>query len=254
MPHASHEEHPARPAKRREGITRKLIASFKDLISNGVLVPGCKLPPERELAVKFGVNRASLRQVLKVLEIMGVISQRVGDGTYLNTSACAILDEPIDFLILLDDVSQHELFEFRLLMEPEIAARAAERGTADDLTALQSAIVRLENSRNKKARLEADVAFHEALCRAAGNRICDRLFQVINRAVFSSMDRLSVRVEIDHPLAHHKAIYQAVYERDPAEARRRMLEHLIDAKALLASTPRRAETVAVDRIPAVSRL
>ena len=253
MPNASSPERSARPAKRREGITRKLIASFKDLISNGVLVPGCKLPPERELAAKFGVNRASLRQVLKVLEIMGVISQRVGDGTYLNTSASAILDEPIDFLILLDDVSQHELFEFRLLMEPEIAARAAERSTADDLAELRDALGRLENSRSRKARLDADVAFHEALCRAAGNRVCDRLFQVINRAVFSSMERLSGRVDMEHPLAHHKAIYQAIYERNAGEARSRMLEHLMDAKALLASVPRRAETIAVDRIPAVSK-
>jgi GntR family transcriptional repressor for pyruvate dehydrogenase complex len=62
-------------------ITAKLLESFKTLISDGTFVPGCKLPQERELARQFGVNRSSLRQALKVLQLMGVLSQRVGDGT-----------------------------------------------------------------------------------------------------------------------------------------------------------------------------
>ncbi|MGH9668171.1 MAG: FadR/GntR family transcriptional regulator, partial [Bryobacteraceae bacterium] len=62
------------PVESRGRTTAKLIASFKRLISQDVLAPGCRLPPERELAKRFGVNRATLRQVLKVLEIMGVLS------------------------------------------------------------------------------------------------------------------------------------------------------------------------------------
>ena len=71
-------------------VTARLVSDVKQMIASGVLAPGSKLPPERELAKNFGVNRASLRQVLKVLEIMGVLSQRVGDGTYLNDSAESI--------------------------------------------------------------------------------------------------------------------------------------------------------------------
>ena len=72
-------------------VTAKLIGNIKRLISSGAIVPGAKFPPERELAKEFGVNRASLRQALKVLEIMGVLTQRVGDGTYLSASAELIL-------------------------------------------------------------------------------------------------------------------------------------------------------------------
>src|SRR5439155_1268682 len=106
-------------------ITAKLIGNIKRRISTGAIVPGAKFPPERELAKEFGVNRASLRQALKVLEIMGVLTQRVGDGTYLSASAESILKEPLDFLILLDDLSHHELMETRMIVEPELAARAA---------------------------------------------------------------------------------------------------------------------------------
>lgn len=226
-------------AVERRGATAKLIAKFKRLISQDVLVPGCKLPPERELAKRFGVNRATLRQVLKVLEIMGVLSQRVGDGTYLNTSAEAILDEPMDFLILMDDISQHELVEARLIVEPELAARAAERATEDDLAALQQAIEALERSRTRQARLKADVAFHECIFRAAGNRVCHLVFAVIHKSIVTSMAMLSGRSDLQSPVTHHKAIYAAIVSRDPEEARRRAHDHLLAAKALLVSSRRR---------------
>jgi GntR family transcriptional regulator, transcriptional repressor for pyruvate dehydrogenase complex len=103
----------------RDLVTTRLIGSFKALISDGSLVPGCKLPPERELAKSFGVCRASLRQAWKVLENMGVLSQRVGDGTYVNEGAPEILAEPMEFLILLGGISFKELAEARLLFEPE---------------------------------------------------------------------------------------------------------------------------------------
>lgn len=67
-------------ATEKDDITNRLIERLKDLIARRVLVPGSKLPPERELAPAFGVSRSSLRHALKALEIMGVLTQRVGDG------------------------------------------------------------------------------------------------------------------------------------------------------------------------------
>jgi GntR family transcriptional repressor for pyruvate dehydrogenase complex len=217
-------------------VTAKLIHKIKRLISTGAIVPGAKFPPERELAKEFGVNRASLRQALKVLEIMGVLTQRVGDGTYLSASAESILKEPLDFLILLDDLTHHELMETRMIVEPELAARAAERATTEDLIGLRRAIAAMENCRTNQERLEADLAFHQCIFRASGNRICHLLFNVIHRTVLTSMSQLSTRVPLDRPLTFHKQIYAAIQQRDAEGARRRMLEHLADTRALLAST------------------
>jgi GntR family transcriptional regulator, transcriptional repressor for pyruvate dehydrogenase complex len=214
-------------------ITVQLISSFKSLISEGKFVPGCKLPPERELAKRFGVNRSSLRQALKVLQLMGVLSQRVGDGTYLNSDAANILHEPIEFLIIMGDLSHEELFEARLIVESELAARAAERATSHDLADLRRAIADLEKSQTDQSRIDADLAFHEAIFRASGNRVCHMIFTVIHRAILVSMARIAKRVDVEHPLKFHKAIYSAIYERKPDEARRRMVEHLLDAKSLL---------------------
>jgi len=214
-------------------VTAKLIEKIKHFIATGKVAPGGRFPPERELAKEFHVNRASLRQALKVLEIMGVLTQRVGDGTYLSTSAELILNEPLDFLILLDDLSHRELFETRMIVEPELAARAAERARAEDLIELRKAITAMETSRTNQERLDADLAFHERIFRASGNRICHLLFKVIHRSVLNSMSRLSTRVALERPLSYHKRIFAAIQQRNAEEARRAMLDHITDTKSLL---------------------
>jgi GntR family transcriptional repressor for pyruvate dehydrogenase complex len=228
---------PATTVKTREQadgrVTARLIARIKGLIADGSISPGSKFPPEREMAKEFGVNRASVRQALKVLEIMGVLTQRVGDGTYLSETAEFLLNEPLDFLVLLDDLSHHELFETRLIVEPELTARAAERATAEDLSTLRNAILAMERSRTTRERLDADMAFHDAICRASGNRICQLLFRGIHRTLFASMKQLSDRVALDQPLMFHRRIYAAIRDRDGETARHEMRDHILDARSLL---------------------
>src|SRR5262245_14774598 len=218
----------------KEDVTGTLIGVFKRLISEGSLVPGHRLPAERELAEMFGVARSSLRQALKVLEIMGVISQRVGDGTYLNTAAPAILAEPLEFLILLDGISFHELMEARLIVEPELAARAAARVTADDAAELRRALSAMETARLYHDQfVEADMRFHQTIFRIAGNRVCSLMFTVVHSSLERLMLLTSQLVEPEHTLQLHKRIYVAIRRGEPEQARRRMTEHLDDARDLL---------------------
>jgi GntR family transcriptional regulator, transcriptional repressor for pyruvate dehydrogenase complex len=228
---------PSTSSKTREQadgrVTARLVARIKGLIADGSISPGSKFPPEREMAKEFGVNRASVRQALKVLEIMGVLTQRVGDGTYLSETAEFLLNEPLEFLVLLDDLSHHELFETRLIVEPELTARAAERATAEELATLRNAILAMERSKTTRERLDADMAFHDAICRASGNRICQLLFRGIHRTLFASMKQLSDRVALDQPLMFHRRIYAAIRDRDGEVARREMRDHILDARSLL---------------------
>ena len=121
---------------------------------------------------------------------MGVVSQRVGDGTYLNSGSKILLDEPLNFLMLMEEASHHELFEMRLLVEPEMAARAAGRATAEDLACLQRTIDAMENCHTKRERLKADLDFHKAIFCAAGNRIFHLIFLVIHRTTLRSLAHL----------------------------------------------------------------
>src|ERR1700678_2799356 len=147
----------------RDDVTHLLILRFQQLLSDGLLSPGTRLPPERELAASFGVARSSLRPALKVLEIMGVITQRVGDGSYLNKDASSVLSVPMEFLFLLDDTSLQELTEMRLMIEPALAAKAAERASTQDIALLRQSIADFEGSKQDRMRLVAsDLLFHRA--------------------------------------------------------------------------------------------
>jgi GntR family transcriptional repressor for pyruvate dehydrogenase complex len=204
------------------------------LISEGTLKAGSRLPAERELAEQFQVSRSSLRQALKVLEIIGVISQRVGDGSYVNEVPDSLLGEPLNFLILLNNISFAELMEARIIVEPELAARAAERATPKVKAALRQEMLAMKESEaNHKLLSQHDLEFHKVIFDAAGNRVCGMLFTVIHQSLHNLMELTSHMVSVEHTLQFHRRIYTAIFHGKPEEARKRMQEHLIDANILL---------------------
>jgi GntR family transcriptional regulator, transcriptional repressor for pyruvate dehydrogenase complex len=222
------------PVTSKPDVTARLIGVFKQLISEGALTPGARLPAERELALMLGVARSSLRQALKVLEVIGVISQRVGDGTYLNDTASTVLREPLEFLMLLDGITPQEVMEARLIVEPELAARAAARATAVDIAAIGDHLTAMqEHEGNRPQVVEADLLFHQSVFRAAGNRLCTLMFTVVHRSMRDLMETTSQLVGPQHTINLHKRIYSAIRRREPETARLRMTEHLQDAHSLL---------------------
>lgn len=182
----------------------------------------------------FGVARSSLRQALKVLEVMGILIQRVGDGTYLANDSSAVLAVPMEFLFLLDATSVQELSELRLLMEPGLARLAAERATAEDIALLRRSVHDLEASRGDTAKLiAADLLFHRAIFAASKNRVASSVYQTIHRAMANMILVTSQLVELEHTLSFHKPIMVAIEKRNGAGAAKLMTEHLQDATALL---------------------
>jgi GntR family transcriptional repressor for pyruvate dehydrogenase complex len=218
----------------RDDLTHLLILRFQQMLSEGLLSPGTRLPPERELAAHFGVARSSLRPALKVLEIMGVITQKVGDGSYLNKDASSVLAVPMEFLFLLDDTSLQELTEMRLMIEPALAAKAAERANAQDIALLKQSIADFESSGRDRVRLVAsDLLFHRAIFQASRNRLAGRLFHSIHRAMLNMIMVTSQLVDLEHTLQFHRPIMVAIEQRDPELAARLMTNHLTDARDLL---------------------
>jgi GntR family transcriptional regulator, transcriptional repressor for pyruvate dehydrogenase complex len=221
----------------KDDVTQMLILRFQQLLGEGMLTPGARLPPERELAANFGVARSSLRPALKVLEIMGVITQKVGDGSYLNKDASSVLAVPMEFLFLLDDTSLQELTEMRLMMEPALAAKAAERADAQHIALLRQSMVDLEQSKHDRVRLVAsDLLFHRAIFQASGNRLAGRLFHTIHRAMLNMIMVTSQLVDLEHTLHFHQPILVAIEQRNPELASRLMTDHLNDARDLLLNT------------------
>jgi GntR family transcriptional repressor for pyruvate dehydrogenase complex len=219
---------------RKVDVTTRLLNTFKQLISEGTLAPGVRLPAEREMATSLKVSRGSLRQALKMLEVMGVVSQRVGDGTYVNGAAHSILAEPMEFLILLDGISLEELMDARLIVEPELAARAADRATPDMIAGLRETLSRMQTKGSDHALLiEEDLRFHRTIFQMADNRVCSLMFSIVHELMHNLMEITSQLVDLDHTVKLHTRIYTAIRRRDPQAARSRMFAHLNDAKGLL---------------------
>lgn len=220
--------------ERKADVTTRLLGTFKQLISEGTLVPGARLPAEREMASNLKVSRGSLRQALKMMEVMGVVSQRVGDGTYLNGAAPSILSEPMEFLVVLEGISFEELMEARLIVEPELAARAAGRATPEGVSDLRRSLTRMRAGEVSQGEfIEEDLRFHRIIFQMAGNRVCSLMFSIVHELLHNLMVLTSQMVDLDHTARLHNHIYTAIRRRDAAEARARMLAHLTDARGLL---------------------
>lgn len=219
-----------------EGLTGQLIESFKDLLGRRVLQWGTKLPPERELAQKFGVSRVSLRHALKALELFGIITQRVGDGTYLNPDPSKVLEPALDFLLLVDDIGPLDVVDTRLMVEPELAACAARNARAENVDEIGSILKNMRKERQNEKLIGLDLAFHNAIFRASGNRLATRIFSILHQSMLTSIGLTSKLVDWEHTIAFHDPIYIAIRERNEEDARQSMRRHLTDSRLLLLKT------------------
>jgi GntR family transcriptional repressor for pyruvate dehydrogenase complex len=234
--------------RHKEDITNLLILRFQKLMREGVLTPGALLPSERELAATFGVARSSLRQAMKVLETMGVVTQKVGDGTYLSTDGTYVLSVPMDFLFLLDDISLEDLMELRLMLEPALAAKAAERATVDHIQVLKQSMRDMQEKGIRPEEIAAaDLLFHRTIFRATGNALGSRLFHSIHSALFKMIASTAQVVQVEHTVRFHRPILEAIEQRNPKRAALRMTEHLEDARDLILRQQKEQESLRLRR-------
>lgn len=221
-------------------LTYTLVAGMKEMISGGTLHRGGRVPPERELAKKFGVNRASVRQALKALDVMGVLHQRVGDGTYLTPDASTTLGVPLEFLILVDNITMTELLEARLIVEPALAGMAASRAGEKEIDRLIQASLEVEAAIATRAEdiASRDLAFHELLWNTAGNRLCERVFAAVHRAMFQMLEAPirsagpSQQIQLGH-----RRIVDAIKSHDEAAAKLALCAHLQSLVEFLDQNP-----------------
>jgi GntR family transcriptional repressor for pyruvate dehydrogenase complex len=158
-------------------------AAFEKLVHSligGSWKEGDRIPPERELCQKLGIGRASLREALKALELIGMLESKVGDGTFVCPRS-DFLSRPLLWAITGSDKNElRDLIEARRLLEVDIAALAAERATNEELQLIEEAVEDFRTHINiPSAALEADMKFHLAVARAAHNDVLRNAVQLL---------------------------------------------------------------------------
>ena len=213
---------------RKTKVYHEIVDQIRELIAAGRIKPGDRLPPERELAELFDASRNSVRDAMRVLEQMGLIESRQGDGTYVRSVSAERLAEPLALMLLQSRTQMRELWEVRQVLEPSIAEFAAERITEEELDELEAILAaqRLKVEAGFIA-LEEDTAFHYTIAEAARNTVMLRTLDTLVDLLRQSRERsLQQRDRPRYSLAGHGRILAALRRRDPAGARAEMLQHL----------------------------
>lgn len=187
---------------------------------------GQKIPNEFELAEMFGVGRSTIREAVKALASKGVLEVRRGSGTFvINTSR--LKNDPLGLSRLHDKYKlAMELLDVRLMLEPEIAARAAEFADEEDLHQLKLLCDETEQMYlTGKNHLLKDIEFHTCIARCSKNRVVETLIPVINSAVMT-FGNLTHRALMQETIETHRAVTDAIIARDAIGARCAMMMHL----------------------------
>jgi GntR family transcriptional repressor for pyruvate dehydrogenase complex len=215
--------------RRRSLIYETVIEQIKGELMSGRVQPGDRLPTVNAMAARMTVSPASVREAYRVLASMGLLEVTQGRGTFvaaLPFDGANILQH----FQLAERQSLAHLFEARLILEPQIAALAAERASPAEIEALVST-ARDQDRLEREGRdfLEPDIRFHELLLTAAHNPVVGRMVSAVNELLLESRRRtLRIPGASVKAVSYHTLVALAVRERNPDQARALMEQHVRD--------------------------
>lgn len=222
------------PVKRTRAY-EEIVGQLADMVRRGEVMPGDRLPPERELAKAFGVGRPTLRQALTVLAQAGVVEILPGSGVYLRRS---VTDAPgnaghaMRMVLLTENRDLVDMLELRIAIESEAAYLAALRRESEQMEKLHAAYTALERAfTTRREAIEEDYQFHCAIAGATGNPIFVKVmtsladlflqgFQKTTRTFYHDPDRVLANLQ------QHRTILEAIIDQRADDARAAMVHHL----------------------------
>jgi GntR family transcriptional repressor for pyruvate dehydrogenase complex len=222
-------------AVRKKRLFEDLARQVQKLIVDGVLKPGDRLPPERQLAELFGVSRNSVRDAIRVLELTGMVVARHGEGNVVADVSTETLVAPIAMLLVRKRKLVAELIDVRKMLEPALAARAAVHASSDQIARLESILQRQHDKALRgQPAVEEDSEFHYTLALAAKNSVVLKLLDVLMDLLRETRARaLQVEGRRERSLAGHRRVLEAIKRRDPAAAERAVRQHLEEIEAMV---------------------
>ena len=229
-----------KPVKKMK-IYEEIVAKVKDMIEEGRLKSGEKLPGERELAEVFHVSRSSVREALRSLESHGYLESRQGDGTYIAKQPVESLVTPLASVILTEKDGQMELFEMRRMIEPHVAYLAAERATPEEILMMEEALeLQEEEIAQGGTGTEVDKSFHYLMAKATKNKVFIRIADSIMDLLAESRDKyLQVEGRPEKSILRHRQLLEAIKAGDQDLAAKIMREHLTDIENSLFAAQRK---------------
>ncbi len=205
---------------KKRTMSEEIVQEILKMIQRGEYRPGDQIPSEIELMERMNVSRSSIREALRALSVMNVISIHPGRRTYVTSLAPDLLMEHLEFVIGLEDETLLQLFESRKLLEVGCASLAAERISDEEIQELEK-IIQQDNF------YDMDIQLHRKIVEITKNPIIRRVYSSIEKLGEMSRKRTAQLPGVrDQSRKDHEKIVEAIIARDPNAARDAMMQHL----------------------------
>lgn len=209
-------------------LTQRARQHLENLILDGSLGPGDRLPSENEIGEKLGVSRTVIRQAIHLLTAKGLVESKAGSGTYVRQFGLEIVKDPIHMLLQANILNVQHINETREILEITIAGLSAERANPSEIEEMRQSLRALRKRRLTAAEFSAaDVSFHVSLAEGAHNPLLLALVNSLNDLMLELRLR-AFRLPgiVEEAVTHHSRIFELVKAHDSVGARKAMEEHL----------------------------
>jgi GntR family transcriptional regulator, transcriptional repressor for pyruvate dehydrogenase complex len=199
------------------------------------LHPGDKLPSERELAESLGVSRSSVRDAIRSLELAGLLEPRQGAGTVVCEVSAETILNPLSSMLLRKQQLVAELLDFRKMLEPPLAARAATRATDEEISEMEEILHRQEEKLERgEVAVDEDSEFHYSVALASGNTVVLKVLDILMDLLRATRERsLQTQGRPQKSLAGHRRILAAIKRHDAEAAKAAMRRHIEDVEEIV---------------------
>lgn len=221
------------PVKTQRVYTQ-IVDQIIDLIRAGEFPNGTQLPPERDLAEQLGVSRASLREALSALQILGLVETKPGQGTFVCAEKIPTLLQVEASWLYEEEESPFAILQARKAVEPHIAALAATQRSNASLKRLDEILNSVEADPSDRIIFtEGDRKFHKAIAEATGNPVLVSMMSIVYELMGHKLwltlmmdSTLATAGRVQEALVEHRRIYEAIKAQNETAAAARMSEHL----------------------------
>ncbi len=239
-----------RPPKSRR-VSETIARRIKKQISKGTLIPGEKLPAERDMAQRFQTSRVSVREAYRSLEELGLLTIRRGaeGGAFIADLDHGPVMRSLSLMLRLGKTTNEEITEARLLIEPPIARLAARRARPEDVERLQYVVRQQENALKRRGNYAPfDLQFHRSVAECARNLPLKVLMDALSDLTVEVVAGLDLSAGVQHQVCDsHRLIADAIEGHDEETASELMLHHVAQIQSRLGralARQRRADKLA----------
>jgi GntR family transcriptional regulator, transcriptional repressor for pyruvate dehydrogenase complex len=219
---------------RKNKVYKEVAKQIERLIIKK-LKPGDKLPSERELAELLQVSRSSIRDAIRSLELIGLVEPRQGTGTIVREPSAGAKISPFANALERKREQVTELLDFRKMLEPPLAARAATHASVEEISEMEDILKRQEEKQNQgEAAIAEDAEFHYSIALASGNSVVLKVIDTLMDLLRDTRERsLQVEGRSQKSLAGHRRILGAIQRHDAEAAKAAMRRHIEDVEEIV---------------------